>query len=52
MTVKSDNRITNEGFTKKKLYLQTFGCQMNERDSEAVSGLLIGQGHEKTQVIF
>ena len=30
----------------KKLYLQTFGCQMNERDSEAVTGLLLDRGYE------
>ena len=30
----------------KKLYLQTFGCQMNERDSEAVTGLLLERGYE------
>ncbi len=33
---------------KKKLYLQTFGCQMNERDSEAVTGLLMDRGYEDT----
>jgi tRNA-2-methylthio-N6-dimethylallyladenosine synthase len=30
----------------KKLFLQTFGCQMNERDSEAVTGLLFDRGYE------
>ncbi len=30
----------------KKVYLQTFGCQMNERDSEAVTGLLLDRGYE------
>lgn len=30
----------------KKVYIQTFGCQMNERDSEAVEGLLLGRGYE------
>lgn len=32
----------------KKLFLQTFGCQMNERDSEAVTGLLMDRGYEIT----
>ncbi len=35
-----------QGIAKKKLFLQTFGCQMNERDSEAVLGLLIEKGFE------
>jgi tRNA-2-methylthio-N6-dimethylallyladenosine synthase len=38
--------MINQEVTKKKLYLQTFGCQMNERDSEAVTGLLLGRGYE------
>ena len=29
----------------KKVFLQTFGCQMNERDSEAVTGLLFDRGY-------
>lgn len=32
----------------KKLFLQTFGCQMNERDSEAVSGLFLDRGYTLT----
>lgn len=32
----------------KKLYLKSFGCQMNERDSEAVTGLLLDRGWETT----
>lgn len=35
----------------QKLYLQTFGCQMNERDSEAVTGLLLDRGFETTPSI-
>src|SRR3989338_6627403 len=31
----------------KKVFLQTFGCQMNERDSEAVIGLLTEKGFEQ-----
>ncbi len=37
--------MINKEVTKKKLYLQTFGCQMNERDSEAVSGMLFSRGY-------
>ena len=28
-----------------KIYLKTYGCQMNERDSEAIGAQLIGAGH-------
>ncbi len=43
--------IESEGMVKremmnKKVFLQTFGCQMNERDSEAVTGLLFDRGYE------
>ena len=34
-----------------KVFLQTFGCQMNERDSEAATGLLLDKGYETTQSI-
>lgn len=28
-----------------KIYIKTYGCQMNERDSEACAGMLVQQGH-------
>ena len=30
---------------RKSVYLQTYGCQMNERDSEEVLGMLTAQGY-------
>ena len=27
------------------VYLQTYGCQMNERDSEEILGMLTAQGY-------
>ncbi len=36
---------------KKKLFFQTFGCQMNERDSEAVTGLLFDRGYEAVSLV-
>ena len=32
----------------KKVYIRTFGCQMNERDSELIAGMLIEKGYEMT----
>ena len=31
---------------KKSVYVGTYGCQMNERDSEEVLGMLTAQGYE------
>lgn len=31
----------------KKFYLETFGCQMNDHDSEKVVGTLLARGYEK-----
>ena len=28
-----------------KIYIKTYGCQMNERDSEACAGMLVEKGH-------
>ena len=32
-----------------KAYIKTYGCQMNERDSEALAGMLSARGWEITQ---
>ncbi len=32
----------------KKLFVKTYGCQMNVRDSEEVTGLLVEQGYART----
>src|SRR2546423_3210230 len=34
---------------RRKLYLETFGCQMNVLDSELVLGQLRAQGYESTE---
>jgi len=33
---------------QRRLYLASYGCQMNERDSEEVLGMLMAQGYEVT----
>lgn len=38
---------TNEG--KKKLFLESYGCQMNFADSEIVASILIDKGYTTTQ---
>ncbi|MBV8314841.1 MAG: tRNA (N6-isopentenyl adenosine(37)-C2)-methylthiotransferase MiaB, partial [Planctomycetaceae bacterium] len=37
--------------TRKKLYIETVGCQMNMLDSELVVGSLRGEGYELTDDI-
>jgi len=32
----------------KRYYIETWGCQMNEEDSEKLSGMLANIGYEKT----
>src|SRR3954471_18639007 len=34
---------------KKKLFLESYGCQMNFADSEIVASILIDKGYETTQ---
>ena len=33
----------------KKLFIQVYGCQMNVRDSEEITGLLLGKGYALTE---
>src|SRR3989338_7145084 len=40
-------RETNKTQSGKRLYIRTFGCQMNFRDSEFVKGLLLDEGFEE-----
>src|SRR5260221_2642173 len=32
-------------------YLETFGCQMNEHDSEKVAGLLVARGYQQVETV-
>src|SRR3990172_7683674 len=38
-----------ETIQRKKVFIRTFGCQMNEHDSERLAGLLHQQGYVLTQ---
>ena len=47
----SDRESKGYGKSGLRLYIRTFGCQMNERDSEGVQGLLFERGYVGTQSI-
>ena len=38
-----------ENTTKKTFFISTFGCQMNEEDSEKLSGMLLALGYTRTE---
>ena len=43
-----NNEIINDNLNKKEsFFISTFGCQMNEEDSEKISGMLKSMGYEK-----
>jgi tRNA-2-methylthio-N6-dimethylallyladenosine synthase len=37
------------GATGSTFYLETFGCQMNDHDSEKVAGVLLGRGYRQVE---
>ena len=37
--------------TAKKIYLRSFGCQMNEYDSEKIVDLMVANGYERTEKV-
>ena len=43
-----NNEIITDNLNKKEsFFISTFGCQMNEEDSEKMSGMLKSMGYEK-----
>ncbi|MBM3249452.1 MAG: tRNA (N6-isopentenyl adenosine(37)-C2)-methylthiotransferase MiaB [Candidatus Omnitrophica bacterium] len=40
--------MNNKEIAKKRVFIRTFGCQMNVRDSEVISGLLDKAGYKLT----
>ena len=45
--VNYDKKIDNFG-KNKKFYIRTYGCQMNEHDSEKIKGMLLSVGFSET----
>lgn len=41
--------VPSNGFAKKKMYLESYGCQMNFSDSEIVASILAKEGFESTR---
>jgi len=41
--------ILKEKMQKNKVYIETYGCQMNMADTELVQGILLKQGYELTE---
>jgi tRNA-2-methylthio-N6-dimethylallyladenosine synthase len=46
-TSRSNNAAPNAG----TFYLETFGCQMNEHDSEKVAGVLLARGYKQVESV-
>ena len=46
-----DNPVSSNKFLNKKYYLRTYGCQMNEHDSEQIEGILSSFGMQSTEVM-
>ncbi len=45
----SDRGVVEMPAGKGRYYLRTFGCQMNEHDSERMAGMLEAEGYERTE---
>jgi tRNA-2-methylthio-N6-dimethylallyladenosine synthase len=41
--------LRHSGVTRGTFFLETFGCQMNEHDSEKVAGLLLARGYQQVE---
>jgi len=45
LSLKMSKKSKNFQDSAKKIYIRTFGCQMNDRDSEALLGLFVDKGY-------
>jgi tRNA-2-methylthio-N6-dimethylallyladenosine synthase len=43
------NATLSPSQSKKSFFIETFGCQMNDHDSEKVSGVLLGRGYRAVE---
>jgi hypothetical protein len=41
--------LRHSNVTRGTFFLETFGCQMNEHDSEKVAGLLLARGYRQVE---
>src|SRR5258705_9770835 len=41
--------LRHSSVTRGTFFLETFGCQMNEHDSEKVAGLLLARGYQQVE---
>jgi len=41
--------VANSASVRGTFYLETFGCQMNEHDSEKVAGVLLSRGYQRVE---
>ncbi len=42
------NQPEHPAAAPRRFYVRTYGCQMNEHDSERIAGLLTAEGMEST----
>ena len=43
--------LENKQGNQKKLFIESYGCQMNFADSEVVASILANEGYNTTQVL-
>jgi tRNA-2-methylthio-N6-dimethylallyladenosine synthase len=48
-TPTAQSALRGSGSTRGTFFLETFGCQMNEHDSEKVAGLLLARGYQQVE---